>query len=350
VDDVATVAARLPFVQRSGGASFAAAVALPPGGGEAVGTIASPGQVDHFSFAAGAGPVTLAAAVTPSWAANGANRANLRMQVDLFDGAGALITSAVPQGPGAGAPAPMRLELPVAGKYHVTVRGAAADGGFAGSGFGEYGSLGRYSLRVEATPPPPPPPSPSPSLSPPSPEVLPPLPAAPEESPTEPPQPPSPPPSPSIASPGKDPSPPPLPPMQKPSPSPAQVPSPSPSPTALRAFRVANIQITRVPAPGQGGQGAGRAVVCRATVVVRNAAGSDVVGGALVRGAWQTSNSRTAAGTQSSKATGTSGAAVFTTSQLPFGPGWCTFTVSTVTLRGAALDGRASTLTRTLRF
>ncbi|KAI8464004.1 MAG: hypothetical protein J3K34DRAFT_462145 [Monoraphidium minutum] len=158
----------------------------------AAGNIERTGDVDWLTFNAGAGPLGLAVALTPSASGFG-GRANVDLSAALYadtpagpsllatwNAAGALLSGAQTS-----------AALPANGKYYLALTGAG-DGDLA-TGYSAYGSLGQYKVTLTFTtyvPPPPPPPGTPPPL----PETPPPPP--PETPPPPPPDNPSPPPPP----------------------------------------------------------------------------------------------------------------------------------------------------------
>jgi len=103
------------------------------------GVIERPSDIDVFSFAAGAGAVTVTV--------NPAGRSpNLDLLVELRNGAGALLASGNPVD---ALPASLTANLASSGTYYVTVQGVGK-GDRLTTGYTDYGSLGLYAVTVSA--------------------------------------------------------------------------------------------------------------------------------------------------------------------------------------------------------
>jgi len=103
------------------------------------GVIETPTDVDTFSFVAGAGKLTLG--VTPSaWSGN------VDMALELRDGAGKLMASS---NPAAQLGAQISVDLPAAGLYFLSVRGAGKDDPRT-TGYSPYGSIDQYAVSGRA--------------------------------------------------------------------------------------------------------------------------------------------------------------------------------------------------------
>jgi len=118
----------------------AGATPLAPAGNGSLamsGVIERASDVDYFSFAAAAGPVTVNVATA-------ARAPNLDVLVELRNAAGAVIASANPTNV---LPAALSATLPAAGTYYVAVQGVGK-GSPATDGYSDYGSVGIYELVV----------------------------------------------------------------------------------------------------------------------------------------------------------------------------------------------------------
>ena len=103
------------------------------------GVIERPSDIDVFSFAGGAGTVTVT--VNPA-----ARAPNLDLLVELRDGAGALLASGNPVD---ALPATLTATVASSGTYYVTVQGVGK-GDPLTTGYTDYGSLGLYAVTVSA--------------------------------------------------------------------------------------------------------------------------------------------------------------------------------------------------------
>ncbi len=106
-------------------------------------------DVDYFKFNAGAGPITITVDPAP-------NSPNLDISADLLTAKNKSLgksnpVSAESGGESTGMNAEISATLAVAGTYYVKVDGVANGGG--ANGYTDYGSLGTYSLTVEAEAP-----------------------------------------------------------------------------------------------------------------------------------------------------------------------------------------------------
>lgn len=133
---------------------------------------------DWFLFQAAAGTATLSAAVVAPWIST--NRANLDMQLAVYDAAGTAVATINPPGAdaisGLGVP-PTSVVLPVNGTFIVAVTGVGAGDPLI-TGYSSYGCRGQFELSVVYAPctgdcnstipivPPSPSPSPEPVPSP----------------------------------------------------------------------------------------------------------------------------------------------------------------------------------------
>lgn len=132
----------LPLRADDHGNTAAAATAMTvsgSGGGvttaTATGVIERPGDIDHFSFAAGAGSATIT--LSPA-----ARSANLDAQITLLGASGVVLASA---NPAEALNASLTFSLPAAGTYYVAVQGIGK-GDPKATGYSNYGSLGQYAL------------------------------------------------------------------------------------------------------------------------------------------------------------------------------------------------------------
>jgi hypothetical protein len=257
-DDVALITGKLGVVPAGNGDNFANATALVPSvsgsnaTANASGIVSVAGKSDFFKFQASAGTLRVSAQVTAPWSSQ--NRANIDLQLTVYDAAGAPVATVNPPSAsvsnGLGVAA-QDVTLATAGMYYIGVTGAGALDA-ATTGYSNYGSLGQFGLTVSY------PvyvePQPSPSPPPPSPSPPPPSPSPPPPSPSPPPPSPSPPP---------------------PSPSP---PPPSPSPPPVQ-FGIKNT--TMVVA-----RSGSRNYVCRVTVTLATSAGTPVTGNGTITYTW----------------------------------------------------------------
>jgi PKD repeat protein len=99
------------------------------------GVIERPGDVDVFSFSAGAGSASFGAAPA-------ARSPNVDLKLELRNAAGQLLASA---NPAESLPASFTTTLPAAGTYHLAVTGAGK-GDPLTTGYTNYGSTGHYAL------------------------------------------------------------------------------------------------------------------------------------------------------------------------------------------------------------
>jgi hypothetical protein len=249
-DDFAVIGFFLPRLPQQYGSDIATATplngTLDPATGlataQAMGIVASAAG-DWFSFAAAAGTATVSAAVLAPFGA--ANRANLDVQLTVFNAAGAALTTINPPGATAatlGVPA-TAVTLPAAKTYYIAITGAA------GEGYSEYASRGQFELSVVYTP------------------------CATCDGVA----------NPNPVAPNVETSPPPSPPPSPPSPPPPS-PPPPPPPAAAKPMRIASMSLSRVWA-----NSARSSVICMVTLTVR-----DAVDAALpnvnVNGEWTITN------------------------------------------------------------
>ena len=103
------------------------------------GVIERPSDVDVFSFAGGAGTVTVT--VNPA-----ARAPNLDLRVELLDSAGTLLASGNPVD---ALPATLTATVASSGTYYVAVQGVGK-GDPLTTGYTDYGSLGLYAVTVSA--------------------------------------------------------------------------------------------------------------------------------------------------------------------------------------------------------
>ena len=106
------------------------------------GVIERPGDVDMFSFVAGAGPVSIS--VLPA-----ARSANLDLALELRDAAGTLLASANPVD---ALPATLNHSAPAGTTLYLSVQGLGK-GDPAATGYSNYGSLGQYAITGSAAAP-----------------------------------------------------------------------------------------------------------------------------------------------------------------------------------------------------
>jgi len=139
-DDVALLAARLGVRPDEAGTGPAGAASLPATGG----LIATREDVDTFRLGTCRGPVTVAADVA-------ATAPDLDVSLTLLDGSGSTVATSDPPSAmnspdtATGLSASLRRELGV-GTYYTSVDGVG-NGPWL-TGYDDYGSLGRYDLRV----------------------------------------------------------------------------------------------------------------------------------------------------------------------------------------------------------
>lgn len=325
-DDLAVIGGFLPLLATSAGSSQATAAPLAATVDAATGAatanvqgVVASAAGAWYSFQAAAGTVTLSAAVVAPWS-GASNRANLDIQLVVYDADGTALATLNPAGADAaslGVPA-TPVTLPASGTYIVAVTGAGA-GDVASSGYSSYGSRGQFELTAVYAPcttcndtPRQASPSPAPVQPSPSP--------APEPSPS---------------------------PAPMPSPSPAPLPSPSPLPSPPpaqpQAMRVTNIIMTKVP------QGKNR-FFCSVTIYVRDAAGNPV-SGVRVNGAFSARPVLTtfASATSSQLTAASTGTVAFRSANtVPKSPVYtCVFSIGDVSLAGYFFDAINSVLTRT---
>lgn len=294
-DDFAVIKTFLQPLPQQHGNSFATAAPLTATVAAGVATGSAMGAVvdaagDWFTFTALAGTATLSAVtLSPSGTAN---RANLNIQLTVYDAAGAVVATLNPVG-NLNVPA-TQVALATAGTYYVSVTGAG-EGDVKSTGYSAYASLGQYELSVVYAP----------CTN---------CPAAPVV-------------------------------VQQPSPAP--VPSPSPSPPPALSMRVGTVSASFVYTSTARTQ-----LYCTVTVVIRNAAGQGVQG-VKVSGRWAlTAAGTTTANTFTSYMTTTvAGSVSYRSSSLSATPGGnCVFTVSTVEAPGYTWDSVNSVLTRTVTW
>jgi len=143
-DDLAVIAAGgAPLLADDHGNSIATATPLQ---GAAAGLLSTRTDSDWFSFTTTGGPVTLLA--KPA-----ADGADLDLRVDLLDSTGRVIATADPASsttfadPPSGLGALLQVASVPAGSYVARVDGVGS-GDPLGTGYSDYGSVGRYSLTV----------------------------------------------------------------------------------------------------------------------------------------------------------------------------------------------------------
>jgi hypothetical protein len=297
-DDLAVIGAFLQPLPQQHGNSFATAAPLTATVAAGVATGSAMGAVvdaagDWFSFVAAAGTATLSAVTLSAWGT--ANRANLNIQLTVYDATGAVVTSLNPVGT-LNVPA-TPVTLPAAGIYYVSVQGAG-EGDVKTTGYSAYASRGQYELSVVYTPCATCPSTPAPQVSP------------------------------------------------SPSPLPSPSPSPSPQPT-LPKLRVSTLSASFVYTSA-----ARTSLYCTVTVVVRDAAGV-AIQGARVSGKWAlTAAGATTSNTFTSYMSSTaSGSVSYRSGSLSAAPGGnCVFTVSTVDLAGYTWDTTTSVMARTVTW
>lgn len=152
-DDLAVIASGgAPLLADDHGNSAGTATALPTAdlstGTPVTGLIGTRTDTDWFSFTTTGGPVTLAA--IPA-----AVGADLDLRLDLLDSSGAVVATADPASsttttdPPSGLSASLQLPDLAAGTYFARLDGVGA-GDPLGSGYSDYGSVGRYALSVTA--------------------------------------------------------------------------------------------------------------------------------------------------------------------------------------------------------
>ncbi|KAF6265655.1 hypothetical protein COO60DRAFT_1633443 [Scenedesmus sp. NREL 46B-D3] len=144
-DDFAVISKFLPLLPQQHGSSSSSATPLP-GSGIVSGIISSQGQTDYFSFRAMGGPSTLTADVTA--AANGVNIADLNLKMVLYDASGSVLSQNNPaadtqQGLGAS----VTMQLSANANYFASIAGVGS-GSPKANGYSNYGSRGRYTLKV----------------------------------------------------------------------------------------------------------------------------------------------------------------------------------------------------------
>jgi alpha-tubulin suppressor-like RCC1 family protein len=153
-DDLAIIAARVPFRTDDAGdtpATAAAAAVSASGALSLQGVIAPGGDVDVFSFSTAAGPITLNA--TPYRAASDTHGGNLDIKLKLLNSAGTVLATADPA-----ATTTAQISTTVAGGvFYLRISGSSAGTPLANppSGYTAYGSLGQYFVTgsVNAAPP-----------------------------------------------------------------------------------------------------------------------------------------------------------------------------------------------------
>jgi hypothetical protein len=105
------------------------------------GVIETPGDVDMFSFRAGAGPVSLSAKPS-AWSGN------VDVSMDLLDATGKVLASG---NPAALLSATITFNLPAKGTYYVSIKGVG-QGTPSQGGYSNYGSVGQYVVTGSAAP------------------------------------------------------------------------------------------------------------------------------------------------------------------------------------------------------
>jgi hypothetical protein len=296
------MASVLPLLRDGFGDSMATATPLNASVDAATGLastkasgVVSSAAGDFFSFQAAAGTATLSASVVAPWS-GGSNRANLDIQLVVYDAAGAALATLNPAGSDAASlgVSATPVALPASGTYYVAVTGAGASDA-ATTGYSAYASRGQFELSVAAF-------TPCANCG--------------NATAVQ---------SPPAASP----------PSVQPTPS---SPSPSPSPAPLQALRVTSISLTKVPA------GTGLAY-CSVTVYVRNAANT-AVSGVRVNGRWSASPTLASfAAATANMFTGATGTVAFRSSTIQMGKGFaCIFSIGEVSLAGFYLDSASSKL------
>ena len=144
-DDLVIVTARVPYRTDDHGGSHATATVITPAGNgtfSKTGIISTTGEKDVFSFATGAGAITINA--TPFVCAAETKGGNLDIVLQLFDSTSTLVAS---NNPATATTAGISTTVS-AGTYfvHVSPTGAGTPMSASPSGYTVYGSLGQYTL------------------------------------------------------------------------------------------------------------------------------------------------------------------------------------------------------------
>ncbi len=127
------------------GSTLASAAALNPtpsgsmNGYTIQGLVETPSDADFFKFAAAAGTITISA--TPF-----ERSPNLDILIQLRDASGAVLAESNPVDLLTGS---ISVVVPAAGTYYLSIQGTGA-GAPLGTGYTSYGSIGRYSMTVNA--------------------------------------------------------------------------------------------------------------------------------------------------------------------------------------------------------
>jgi hypothetical protein len=147
-DDYAVIGQFLDLLPQQYGKSIASATPLSSASSIA-GIISNQGQTDFFSFKAGAGDISITAMGAGTIAVDSYvyNIGDLDIELTLYDAAGSVLQTANPPGVADGLGAKISANMPAAGTYYVSIRGAGA-GDPQQYGYSDYGSRGRYVLSV----------------------------------------------------------------------------------------------------------------------------------------------------------------------------------------------------------
>jgi hypothetical protein len=170
-DDFAVIATKLPRLPQQHGSSIGTATPLAPSTDSTLSTshiptaaaaassntvtvsssgiLSTAGQMDFFAFEAGAGPASIAVAVTAPFGVGAFTQANLKAAAVVYDASGVVLDTLMPPKGFAMAVPESTAQLPTAGTYYVAVSGIGADTPATG-GYSNYGSLGWYALTVTA--------------------------------------------------------------------------------------------------------------------------------------------------------------------------------------------------------
>ncbi|TAE91436.1 MAG: hypothetical protein EAZ81_06735 [Verrucomicrobia bacterium] len=148
-DDIAIIAQTLPLnTDLVGNDSFSAEALLPDEDGNFTvdGGIETQADLDVYSFETSGGLVTINA--TPSGPNTGVNGQNLNIRLRITDSGGGTIVDSNDQG---SLPTSISSNL-VGGSYFLIVEGAG-EGTWATGGYGDYGSIGNFSITGNLPPP-----------------------------------------------------------------------------------------------------------------------------------------------------------------------------------------------------
>jgi hypothetical protein len=107
---------------------------------DTTGEIGRTGEVDTYAFAAGAGAATLQL-VPPASELSDGSTTNLDAKLEIFNASGALLLTANPTS----SKQPVATITLASGTYFVKVTGVG-EGSVTGTGYSDYGSMGRYRL------------------------------------------------------------------------------------------------------------------------------------------------------------------------------------------------------------